>query len=77
VRVAASFEPQHRGRVVGDPVVVDEEVPGLFGLEVDEPGGVGRASRVREDGGVERAGELVHGQDVVPSVAAISAMTQR
>ena len=31
VRVATGFEPQHRGGVVGDPVVVDEELPGLVG----------------------------------------------
>ena len=69
VRVAAGLEAQHRGGVVGDLVVVDEELPGRLGLEVDEPGGVGRPARVREHRGVERPGQLVHRQDVVPPVA--------
>jgi hypothetical protein len=74
VWVASCFEPEHGGGVGGHAVVVDEELSGGR-VEVDEPGGVGGAFCCRAgDGGVqdrrvERAGERVHGEDVVPGVA--------
>src|SRR5580693_5921692 len=65
VRVASCFESEH-GRGVGGYAVV---------VEVDEPGGVGGAFGCRaghggvQDRRVERAGERVHGENVVPGVA--------
>ena len=69
VRVAAGLEAEHRGGVVGDPLVVDEEILGRLRVQVDEPRGVGGPPRVRQHGGVQRPGQLVHRQDVVPAVA--------
>jgi len=45
VRVSARLEAEHRG-VLGDPVVVDEELLGRLRLQVDEAGGVGRTPGV-------------------------------
>jgi hypothetical protein len=54
---------------VDRPVVVDEELSRRFGVEVDEAGGVGRATRVLEHRQVQRTGQLVHGEEVVAAVA--------
>src|ERR1700761_5143041 len=74
VRVASCFESEHGGGVGGYAVVVDEELPGGR-VEVYEPGGVGGAFGRRagdsgvQDRRVERVGEWVQGEDVVPGVA--------
>ena len=67
--VPSGFEAKHRGGVAGDLVVVDEELPCGVGVEVDEAGGVGGPAWLGEHGRVERAGELVHCEDVVAAVA--------
>ncbi|MEI2643752.1 MAG: hypothetical protein V9G10_15935 [Candidatus Nanopelagicales bacterium] len=69
VRIVTGFQPQHGGSVIGDPVVVNEELPRLFRLQVDESRGVGRATGIGEHRRIQRPSELVHRQDVVPSVA--------
>ena len=69
VRIAARLQAQHRGRVPGDLVVVDEELLGRLGIQVDEPGGVRRSARIGEHRRVQRPGELVHREHVVAAVA--------
>src|SRR4051812_44391143 len=47
---ATGLQPQHGGGVVGDAVVVDEELAGLLRVQVDEARGVGGTAGRGEDG---------------------------
>ena len=70
VRVAAGFGAQDRDGVVGGAVPVDEEAFGAR-VEEDEAGVVGRPGRVRASSSeIQRAAELVGGEDVEAAVAA-------
>jgi hypothetical protein len=48
VGAADGLQAERGGGVVGDPVVVDEELLGCLRVQVDEPGHVGRPSGVAE-----------------------------
>src|SRR3954447_17207094 len=50
LRVAAGLKAKHGGGIVGDAVVVDEELAGFVWVQVDEAGGVGRTTGVGEYG---------------------------
>ena len=69
MRVAARLETQHRSRVPGDLVVVDEELFGGLGIQVDEPRCIRRPARIGKHGGIERSGELIHREYIVTAVA--------